>query len=233
VEAVYQRFDGFVVMEDVEIVEQSDFLACISAQGPRATEAWVRQSTGEGAFIVPADHTGSGGFDLYVKADEALDLWKRLMEAGGKPVGEDALDILRIEAGFPAYGKELDETIIPLEANLEETHISHTKGCYVGQEIIARIHSRGHTNRALTGLLVDGSQLPRKGDKIVPVSDDTGKPAGWVTSACQSPALRRVIALAFVRHEHRAPGTALRILRGDGAITAEAAELPFVRPDAA
>ncbi|HXG23051.1 MAG TPA: glycine cleavage T C-terminal barrel domain-containing protein, partial [Chthonomonadales bacterium] len=114
-------------------------------------------------------------------------------------------------------------------ANLEATHISYTKGCYMGQEVIARIHSRGHTNRALTGLLLEGKWLPSRGNKIFPTDGETDREVGWVTSAVYSPAIGGGIALSYVRHEHRAPGTRLCIAAQEGSIAAKTTELPFYR----
>jgi folate-binding protein YgfZ len=228
VRSIYQRLDGFLIVEDVEIVDQSDFLACVSVQGPKATEAWVREMSGSSAHVVAADHTGSGGFDIYCKSDEAPTLWKKLSEAGAQPVGEAAADTLRIEAGIPVYGIDMDENTIALEANLEQTHISYEKGCYVGQEIIARIHSRGHTNRALTGFILSGSELPHKGSKIFPTSGETDREVGWITSSTHSPSVGKAIALGYLRHELREPGVPLRIAHEDDSLTAQVAALPFV-----
>ncbi len=222
---VYEILQQFIITEDVEIVDQSDGLACISLQGPTATEAWVRQRVAESATVSPADYTGEGGFDLYVKADQAADLWTRLVDSGIQPVGESAVDALRIEAGIPVYGKDMDETTIPLECNLGETHVSENKGCYVGQEIIARISSRGHTNRALTGFFVEHAELPERGDKIYPVDGDATREVGWITSATHSPSLKRSIALGYLRHEYREPGTVLRTGTPE---TLTVAALPFV-----
>jgi folate-binding Fe-S cluster repair protein YgfZ len=115
------------------------------------------------------------------------------------------------------------------------THISLTKGCYVGQEIVARIDSRGHTNRALTGLLVLGETLPVAGEKLF--AEDMfgdGKEVGWVTSVAPiSPAAGgRPIALAYVRHEQRSTGAWLRIGSADSGRRAEVADLPFYRKPA-
>jgi folate-binding protein YgfZ len=167
-----------------------------------------------------------------VKATEAGALWTRLVEAGIAPVGEEAVETLRIEAGIPKYGVDMDETTIPLECGLESSHISHTKGCYVGQEIIARIVARGHTNRALTGLVLNGSELPHKGDKVFPTEGEADREIGWVTSACHSPLLGHGIALAYLRHEFRAPGSHVRVDRGDGVVTAHCTGLPFRAPAA-
>jgi folate-binding protein YgfZ len=228
VSSIYQRLDGFLITEDVEIVDQSDYLACLSVQGPAATEAWVREMAGPSAHVVPADHTGSGGFDIYCKADEAPETWRRLADGGAQQVGEAAADTLRIEAGLPLFGVDMDEGVIALEANLEQTHISYDKGCYVGQEIIARIHSRGHTNRALTGFVLSESRLPHKGSKIYPTSGETDREVGWITSSTHSPFVGKAIALGYLRHELRESGTPLRIAHEDDAITAEVAALPFV-----
>ncbi len=227
VDKIYRLLDGFIITEDVEIVDQSDFLACLSIQGPGASEEWAVRFDSEGIQRFPSDYTGLGGFDLYVKVSEAAALWLRMVEAGAQPVGEEAAETLRIEAGIPRYSVDMDESTIPLECGLESTHISQTKGCYVGQEIIARIVVRGHTNRALTGLILEGSQLPRHGDKVYPPHREADREVGWITSATHSPLLGKAIALGYIRHEQRAPGTPLRIDREDGVILAEVCDLPF------
>jgi folate-binding protein YgfZ len=112
-------------------------------------------------------------------------------------VGADGLERARIEAGVPAWGKELDDSILPAEAGLDETHISFTKGCYPGQEPIARLHPRGHVNRKLRTLEVESA---RPGDEIVL----DGKAVGRVTSAVDG------LALGYVRVEIP-PGAALSI----------------------
>src|SRR2546423_15633696 len=118
----------------------------------------------------------------------------------------------------------MDESVIPLEAGLEATHLSYTKGCYIGQEIIARIHARGHTNRALTGF-TSQSGLSVAGDRIHPATGETAKEVGWITSVAESPALGCGIALGYLRHEHRTPGTLLVTKAGLELIVAD---LPFV-----
>jgi aminomethyltransferase len=152
-------------------------------------------------LIVAADHTGEGGFDVYLRATEAAGLRDKLTASGIPIIGESAAEMLRIEAGIPRYGVDMDESNIPLECNLEATHISHTKGCYIGQEIIARIHSRGHTNRGLTGFLVEGSELPKHGDRIYVTADAERREAGWLTSAVNSATVGRPISLGYLRHE--------------------------------
>lgn len=228
-EKIFRLLDDYVITEDVEIADHSDALACLSVQGPLVDANRIRALCSDSAHVVPADHTGEGGVDIYLRAQEAPTLWQRLVAAGARPVGAKAAEVLRVEAGVPLYGVDMDESTIPLEANLEATHISHTKGCYVGQEVIARIHSRGHTNRALTGLLLEGECLPARDNKIFPAEGETNREVGWVTSAIRSPAIGGGIALGYVRHEHRAPGTRLRIAAEAGSIVARTTALPFYR----
>jgi len=126
----------------------------------------------------------------------------------------------------------MDATVIALEAGLGPTHISLMKGCYVGQEIIARIDSRGHTNRALTGFVFPYGAVPSPGDRILPAPTDTEpvpREAGRITSvAPASPAMGgRPIALGYLRHEYRSSGTSVSV--GENGLVAEVVELPFWR----
>ena len=117
----------------------------------------------------------------------------------------------RIEAGIPWFGLDMDENTLPIEAGLEKSAISFNKGCYIGQESVARITYRGHVNRKLVGLRLSGSQPASKGDKI---SKD-GHEVGWVTSSAYSPNLKTAIALGYLRREVLEPGTAVIIEHGD------------------
>jgi folate-binding protein YgfZ len=222
---VFDILNGFIIMEDVEIVDQSEFLACISVQGPDAAQVIEKVGNSGSTTICPADHSGEGGWNIFIRADEAPDLWLSLVENGTQPVGQLAANVLRIEAGIPKYGIDMDETNIPLECGLEATHISHNKGCYVGQEIIARIHSRGHTNRALTGFLVEGTDLPYAGERILNEVDGESRDIGWITSATYSPTLDRSIALGYLRHEYCEPGTRAPT---EGGFKLTVSALPFV-----
>jgi folate-binding protein YgfZ len=137
----------------------------------------------------------------------------------------DALEILRIEAGQPRYGVDMDETNIVTEAGLDES-VSYTKGCYVGQEIIARIHWRGHVAKKLAGLLFMDEGEVERGAKITAAD---GKEIGRVTSATFSPRLARTVALAYVKYDYLAPGTQARVVAGNSEREAEVAQLPLVR----
>jgi folate-binding protein YgfZ len=122
-------------------------------------------------------------------------------------VGAEDLETFRIEAAAPRWGVDMDETTIPNEAGLEERTISYDKGCYIGQETIARIKTYGHVNRRLVQLSVAGVSLPGRGEKILA----DGRDVGHVTSAAFSSRLGKALALGYVRREFAAPGARLEV----------------------
>ena len=146
---------------------------------------------------------------------------------GGRACGWTALEIARVEAGIPRFGADMDEANLPLECGIEARAVSYQKGCYIGQEVINRIHSIGHVNRELRGLRLtdEPKTLLAKGDKLF----NAGKEVGHVTSALHSPALKATIALGYVRCEVNAVGTELQLRTGDGERGATIVALPFVK----
>lgn len=163
------------------------------------------------------------GYELFVNMAEAGALWQRLAAAGATPGGLSAFEVARVEAGRPEWGIDIDDTTIPQEANFDDFHaISYTKGCYVGQETVARVHFRGHVNRHLRGLRsVAERQLPFRAQ----LRDAAGKPVGEVRSAVISPRLGGV-ALGMVRREVPA-GATLAVTWEGGESHADVAHLPF------
>ena len=160
------------------------------------------------------------GVDVLCAAEDAGAVREALLGAGAAEVGEEAAEVARVEAGRPRYGVDLDATVIPQEAGLNERAVSFTKGCYVGQETVARLHYRGKPNRHLRGLRLSapvpaGTPL-RLGDREV------GRLTSSVVSARLGP-----IGLALVRREAE-PGATLAA--GDGGATAEVVALPFEPP---
>jgi aminomethyltransferase len=131
-------------------------------------------------------------------------------------VGWEALNTARIEAGIPWFGIDMDMTNLLPETGLEDVLASGTKGCYLGQEIIARMRTYGSPNKKLMGLRVEGRDVPQAGDGIV----RAGEMVGRVTSGCDSPALRRPIAMGYVKRGAYEPGTAVEIVRGDDRLAA-------------
>lgn len=233
--SITAQFERYIIMEDVELEDVTQAVASISLQGPQAPAVWAKllEETEPTQVVAwaEADHTGSGGVDACVPMT-ARDVWIRLLNARQVPqVGVEVQEVLRVEAGIPKYGAELDPRVIALEANIGPTHISLTKGCYVGQEIMARIEARGHTNRALTGLLVIGEALPQPEDRLFALEEGGARETGRVTSviACSPAVQKQPVALGYVRHEHREPGTMLEA-RGDGRrVPVQVSTLPFYR----
>jgi len=157
------------------------------------------------------------GVDLLCEAADTDALRAALQDAGAVAVSDEVVDCLRIERGRPRYGLDLDDTVIPEEAGLNDRAVSFTKGCYVGQETVARLHYRGKPNRRLRGLLLSAAAQP--GDQIT----FDGRAVGRIGSVAVSPRIGP-IALALVRRE-APPGTAVSV--GDGLDRATVVELPF------
>ncbi len=240
-ERVLQSIQRFTLAGDFHVKELTDQQALVSVQGKQAAEIMCK-IFGKPAARIPqhrlaqaewkqqkvtlwrASHTAEDGFDLLVDAGSARDLWESLQTAGARPVGFEALEMLRIEAGRPRYGVDMDETSVVPEV-LEDA-VSYTKGCYVGQEIIARIKYRGHVAKKLTGLTFNNLITLDQNAKVMSVE---GKEIGRITSVTMSPYLGRTIALASIKYDYVGAGTEVAVSTGDGDLTARVTELPFVR----
>ena len=163
------------------------------------------------------------GYELILAADAFDATWRRAVSAGAVPAGLLAWEIARIEAGYPEWGIDIDESTIPQEANFDELHaISYTKGCYVGQEVVARVHFRGHVNRHLRGIAGALHEPPPERAALLEAS---GKQVGEVRSSGLSPRLGTV-GLAMVRREVEI-GTSLTAQWTGGEATVEVRALPF------
>ena len=243
-EKLIETLSRFIIADDVEMEDLSETQTTLALQGPLAPQVLAAAGiaaapgkmfqhveatlAGVTVRLVRASDTGEDGYEILVPKEQAELVWRTLLQVGAplglRPVGLIALNTLRIEAGIPWYGVDMDEGRIVLEVGLEPA-ISFRKGCYLGQEVVERASARGHINRKLTGLLVQGNTLPAGGDKLFHDSQEVG----WVTSAVVSPRLDRPIALGYVRREHLAPGTRLRIDRQGTPVIAEVTTLPFSR----
>ncbi|MEO2053908.1 MAG: aminomethyltransferase family protein [Nitrospira sp.] len=182
---------------------------------------------GHSLLCIKRSVTGEEDYHLYLPEEGCALLWKKLLVVGqdldALPIGQTALEILRIEAGLPRYGDEIDEDILPIEAGLQEDAISYTKGCYPGQEVVARIKTYGHVNKNLYGLVLEGSELPERKGQIF-IGD---KKVGWITSVTRSPLMGKIIALCYLRQKFAVPGTDLEVEVGSARTAAQAAPLPF------
>ncbi len=155
-------------------------------------------ANGEGGIVARIPDVGLDAFALIVPREQCASWWRRLVDARAKPSGVAVWDIARIEAGRPEWGLDMDDTTIPQEANLEELQaISYTKGCYTGQETVARVHFRGHVNKHLRNLRFVAREAPPPGAELFA---ESGKPVGVIRSAALSPRLGGV-ALAMIRRE--------------------------------
>jgi len=186
-----------------------------------AESVWNEHSV----FSIRASHTAEDGFDLFAPPAVVVALWDALSSAGAEPVGAEALEILRIEAGLPVYGVDFDSSNVVLESGLDDT-VSFTKGCYVGQEIIARIHWRGHVAKKIAGVVLNEKANVRSGEKLHSIE---GKEIGRVTSTCFSLHLQRTIALCMVKYDYLAPDTPVLVVTANGQLAGRVVELPFVR----
>jgi folate-binding protein YgfZ len=232
-EAVLKTISRFTLAGDFKVTDTTAETALLSVQGKSAVEVMekVFQTSlsdlsrngvvQAGPFtILRATHTAEDGFDIVVDSAEAPKLRQTLEDAGAQPVGEDTFEILRIEAGIARHGRDIDETNIVTETNLDDA-ISYTKGCYTGQEIIVRIKHRGHVAKKLTGLRFETER------QIQPsaILKADGKEIGRVTSTAVSPKLGS-IGLGYVRYEYLDAGTKVLVDDESGATVTE---LPFIK----
>jgi tRNA-modifying protein YgfZ len=205
--------------------EPTDSWACVSVYGPAAAQAVAKVigfapppeadsiAEANGLIAVGSTYAGVDGFDVVVATQSREMLLRDLEMSGVTRASLDTLEVLRVEAGTPRWGAELDETVIPLEAGLRARAISESKGCYTGQEIIIRILHRGHVNWLLRGIRLGDSEAT-PGCILV---DANGKRIGRVTSVVWSPRAAQNIALAYVRREIE-PETEVRVEVADGAV---------------
>jgi aminomethyltransferase len=241
--AVQAVLDRRIIADDVEVRNLTPDAARLMLVGPAAPAVMEQVAgaiaglptwqhgraavAGLDASIAATQWLGLPGFDVTVPLDGAERAWDVLRDHGSRhglrPVGLRALEWLRVEAGWPWYGQDVDEGCLLMEA-LTTDYVSFTKGCYTGQEVVIRIEHQGHVNRKLTGLLLSGDAVPPSGAAVMAGERTVGK----VTSAVRSPGLGRVVALAYVRREHLAPGTRLQVRPEAGPLDAEVTTLPFV-----
>jgi folate-binding protein YgfZ len=219
-DAVLKTISRFTMAGDFRVADVTDESAMLSLQGRRAAEVVGKVtktivadlprngvSEIEGVTIIRATHTSEDGFDLVFESTRVDELWQALQGAGATPVDQETFEILRIEAGIARFGRDMDETNVVPELNLDDA-VSYTKGCYVGQEIIVRIKHRGHPAKKLVGLK----------------ADQPLEPGAIVTSAAVSPKVGN-IGLGYVRYESIEPGTTVLV----DEIKATVTELPFIR----
>jgi len=241
----FEILDKFIIMDDATLSDETAQTGTLAIEGPKApqilrllTQVDVAQlptrahleatlkvaSTAIPCRILRRSLFSFEGFEFLLPRESLIVAWQALSEAvraqGGSPIGYRALNMLRLEAGIEWFGTDFDERHIPQEARLGASHISFTKGCYTGQEIVERVRSRGHVNWQLTGLLFDSIEPPKPG---TPVLGCDGKEAGHVTSAAFSPLAGKATGMAYLRREYQQPGTKLQC----GNTAAQVIEIPL------
>lgn len=242
-----QRLVRYVVADDVQIADAGPHYGLWSVQGPQAAAVVGALALsgdppapplsftthrhphfGE-LYVMNQPRVGLPGFDLFVPLPAMEALGERLLAAarahGGRLAGWEALETARIEAGIPRFGADMDRTTLPPEAGLGAQAISYTKGCFIGQEVLARIRTYGHVNRILCGLrLADElTELPARGDVLL----KNGREVGHLTSAARSPVWNAHLALGYVHRDHHTVGTILTLRRRTGESPVQIIQLPF------
>jgi folate-binding protein YgfZ len=247
-EKVYKYIFPFSYAGDFKVQDVSDGYRVISVQGPHSTQvlkevcfepvpvleshAWIHTLiAGHRVIVARESHTGEMGFDVLVPETGLKDVWDLILLKGAfhaiSPIGYLAMDSLRIEAGLPVYGLDVDESNMMLETGLIEA-VSYTKGCYTGQEAVAMATYRGHVSKRLSGMVL--------ADEVRPFSKDTilkdGKEIGYITSSLKSETLGSIIALGYVKFGFFEPGSLVEIETSNGRAQASVVELPFYTPPA-
>jgi folate-binding protein YgfZ len=237
--------EKFIIMDDVTMEDVTEQFGVVSMEGPATPEIVASLGAPAPELLDELGHAethvagiacrmvrrspgGVPGAEFIASRADLPKLWQVLVEAararGGGPIGYEALSSLRLEEGIPWFGYDFDEKEIPHEAGVEQSHISYTKGCYTGQEIVERVRSRGHVNRRRVGVVFTGSEIPPAKTALFA----GGAEVGTVTRAAFSYELDLPIGMAYVRREHNASGSKLTWSGGE----AEVIDLP-IAPKAA
>jgi glycine cleavage system T protein len=231
---------------DFKVEDVSEQYRTLSVQGPKANlimkevcfepvpslseyDWFETLIAGHRALVSRTSHTGEPGFDVLVPSSALKDIWDFILLKGHFhsliPFGFRALDSLRLEAGIPVYGVDIDESNMMLEAGLIDA-VSFTKGCYTGQEAVAMATYRGHVSKRLSGLIVNSDSIPQPGSIVI----KDAKEIGHVTSIVRSVSLGSTIALALLKYGFFEPGTTAEIATDNDNLPAVVTELPFYRP---
>jgi folate-binding protein YgfZ len=233
-EALVKHLDRYLIREDVQFHDRSaavgkllvagasmpGVIARLTGADPPQQRCGIADARIEGIDVSlrSVDFTGQDCWIVACDAKKLADVREALLAAGATACGPDAVEIARVEYGTPLYGRDISDKNLPQEIGRDERAISFNKGCYLGQETVARIDALGHVNRYLVGLKFAGDKVPEPGAALLTISGEPGasatgevaKPAvGEVTSAVWSVRLSTPLALAYVRREHCRPGTRL------------------------
>lgn len=235
-ERLIPAMDKYIIMDDVTLNDRTDAYVTLGLEGPRVAdvareltgvevdgmdELEMRETSvgGVSCRVVKRAPGGVAGVEFLVAREKAEELWSALEQAvrraGGAPVGYRALNTVRLEMGIPWFGYDFGERQIPHEAGLQDSHISYTKGCYTGQEIVERVRSRGQVNRVRISLKFEGvSDAPEANAPLLAA----GNEIGYVTRSGYSPGMNAWIGMGYVRREKAAAGTPLEVAGGSATV---------------
>jgi folate-binding protein YgfZ len=220
-ETIFRHLDHYLIGEDVALTDHSTELAQLHLAGPGAAALIGRLPVESGLQVRDTSERGWPSNEVLCPAASAAALWNWLVEAGARPAGREAWDVLRVEAGLPEFGVDMDDSTFAPETGRFDA-ISYQKGCYLGQEPIVMARDRGVVQRTLLGL--------RVGDEPAPAGSllyRDGKEVGRVTSSVFSPRLGCAVALAYLRRGSQTPGMELQMDAGGVKRTVKVAKLPF------
>lgn len=246
-ETAKKHFSKYAITEDVAVVDRSDKFVRFGLVGAGAVmllaELGAADATsmptlglaqiewrGAAIPLIRHDFCGPFGVEMFVPPDRADEFRTTITDRHRAfPVGDDAVQVHRIEAGIPWPGHEITDEYLPAETRQLDRAVNYQKGCYLGQEVVERMRSRAVVARQLVGLRLEGPTIPPLRSEI---SNSDGKPVGQMTSTCFSPALNCPIALGYMKTASSTPGGTLR-LAGDGdAAGVVVVDLPFTSPAA-
>jgi folate-binding protein YgfZ len=247
-EVIQKRLEHFVVADDVQWVDVAPHYGLIGLHGPRALVALAALELGikvpelalqfttielPGAgevYLMNQPRLGVPGIELFVPMAALQPMYERLLEAslnlGGRSVGWQAVERVRIEAGIPRFGVDMDESNLPPEAGIAPKAISYDKGCYIGQEILARLRTYGQVTRKLRGLKILGQlagRRPTRGDVLSRAEREVGR----LTSVTWVPEMGGWLAMGYVRRESSESGVVLELGPVGSGLTAEVVDLPL------
>lgn len=209
--SLYQHLDHYIIADDVTLEDATDATATIAIEGPEAAGVLERAGAPipevdyatvewDGSIVARLSSTGSPGFFIFTSSENKPALISRLEAAGAEAADAEAARVVRLEHGRARYADDITDRFLAQEAN--QPHALHfSKGCYLGQEIVERVRSRGQIHRVLMPLTLETKQPPAAGAKL----QFDSAAAAEITSAAYSPALDKVVALGYVRTEHARP----------------------------
>jgi folate-binding protein YgfZ len=241
-EKIAATFDHYIIMDDVEVTNISERWTALGISGSKSrlllNAAGIevpelqplqviapRCDCDCGCVectVIRGEDAGSESYEIWLAPKDVYQTWRALLAAGATPVGSEALEMQRIVAGVPLYGVDIRERDLPQETE-QMRALNFNKGCYVGQEIVERIRSRGNVHRKFTGFLVEGAASITAGTRIISAEKEVGE----ITSATvfSTAAGTRTIALGYIRREVGVPGRAVSV----GDVNATVVQLPFER----